>query len=100
MNHIFPDIRSVSQQTCKSLQKLGVLNPNDTLVSWERLSPKMVSREITHDEAKCLVLLELKRHSEPRAEILRRLVNYISYHGKEQTMKNINKHLNKWEESE
>ena len=95
MKHIFPDVTTVPQPTRKLLKTLGVLNPNDTLVSWERLSPKMVDRKLTQVSAKCLVLLELERYPEPRMDIVRRLVNYISYHGKEQTMLNINKHLAK-----
>jgi|TARA_R110002126_G_scaffold3500_3_gene20009 hypothetical protein len=90
---IFPDIHTVSHSTCKMLQGVGVLNSNNRLVSPRRLSDKMVARKITPQDAKTLVLLELERLPAPRLEVVQRLVNYVSYHGREQTMEKIKKHL-------
>ena len=46
----------------------------------------MVARKITPQDAKTLVLLELERLPAPRLEVVQRLVNYVSYHSREQTM--------------
>ena len=53
----------------------------------------MVARKITPQDAKTLVLLELERLPAPRLEVVQRLVNYVSYHSREQTMEKIKKHL-------
>lgn len=95
MIKIFPDIHAVSQSTCKVLQDVGVLKPNNRLVSPRRLSDKMVARLITPQDAKALVLLELERLPAPRLDVVQRLVNYVSYHGREQTMAKIKEHLAK-----
>jgi hypothetical protein len=92
MNHyrLFSDVTTVSRGNRIALKREGLLNANDTVISWSRLAPKVRDRKVTEVAAKCLVLIELDQPA-PRAELVRRLVSYLSYSGKEKTMEQIEK---------
>lgn len=91
---LFPDVATVSRSNRIALKMTGLLNANDTVVSWTRLAPQLRDRQVTQIAAKCLVLLELDQ-PEPREDLIRRLVSYLSYSGKEHTMQEIEKILKK-----
>lgn len=91
---LFSDVTSVSRGDRIALRTAGYLNADDTVVSWSRLAPSITNRTITQPQAKGLILLELGQ-PHPREDLIRRLTSYISYSGKEQTMKAIEKILKK-----
>jgi len=86
---IFSDVTKVSRTNIIQLKADGVLNPDDTVISWARLSPKLVAREITEVQAKQLILLELSKDKAVREDIVTRLVNYLSYSVRESTLAKI-----------
>ena len=91
---LFSDVTSVSRGNRIGLQKSGFLNKDDTVVGWQRLAPRLRDRELTQRCAKMLVLLELDQ-PEPRADLVRRLVSYLSYTEKEQTLMKVERLLTK-----
>ena len=93
-HRLFSDLSTVSRSNRIHLLNEGLINKNDSVVGWTRLAPKLTSRELTQLQAKALVLLEIES-AEPREDIIKRLVSYLSYSGKEQTLDAINKILTK-----
>lgn len=93
-HRLFPDVTSVSRGDRIGLHKAGLINKNDIVKSWSMLAPDISDRTISHTEVKQLVLLELEREG-PREDLIRRLISYLSYSGKEQVMKSIEKILKK-----
>ena len=91
---IFSDVTTVSLANKAGLKAAGLINDDCTVVSWVRLAPKLRDRKVNQDSVKQLVLLELAQ-PHPRVDIIRRLVSYLSYSGKEQTMETIKKLLKK-----
>ena len=91
---LFSDVTSISRTNSYELQGAGLTNPDDTVISSARLAVKLRDRKVTEQQAKQLVLLELEQES-PREDLIHRLISYLSYSGKEQTMKTLNKILNK-----
>jgi len=91
---IFSDLTTVSRGNRIHLLNEKLIDKNDRVASWIRLAPRLVSRELTQLQAKALVLLELEADS-PREDLITRLVSYLSYSDKEQTMSAINKILAK-----
>lgn len=89
---IFSDVTEVSRNGERALKEAKLLNRNGTVISWTRLAPWLVGRELSDHQAKQLVLVELGQDN-PRSDLITRLVNYLSYAGKEQTMERINKML-------
>lgn len=90
---IFPDVlNDISKGQLVGLQNLGYLNKDNTVVGWTRLAPRLRDRELSQRCAKMLILLELDQ-SKPREDMVRRLVSYLSYKEKEQTLIAVNKIL-------
>lgn len=89
---IFPDLVSVSRGQRRLLQHRGLLNKDDTVVSYSRINPKVRDRKLSEDEAKQLILLELSA-AEPRVDLINRLVCYMTKIDKEQILGKVNKAL-------
>ncbi len=91
---IFPSISVVNHGHIEVLKARSYLNKNATVVCWTRLSDWMKARDVSEQDAKMLIVIELDQPS-PRYNLVKRLVNYISYSSKEDLMNKINNSLNK-----
>jgi hypothetical protein len=91
---LFPDVTTISLGDRCNLKWEGLLNDDDTVIGWSRLAPSLRDRKVSEVDAKCLVLIELDQ-PEPRPDMVRRLVSYLSYSGKEKTMEQIEELLKK-----
>lgn len=91
-HRIFSDVTSVSRGERISLEAVGLINEDGTVISWSRLAHFIVKRTLTQFDAKQLILIELER-DEPRADLIRRIVSYLSYSEKEKTLEKIEKLL-------
>jgi len=77
--NLFSDVTAVSRGARIKLKALGVLNPDDTVVSWMRINPFIRDNKVSKLEVKQLILLELTRtDAAPRRDLLTRLVNYLT----------------------
>lgn len=77
---LFSDVTTVSRGARIKLKKAGLINDDDTVVSWSRVNPVIRDRMMTETETKQLIILELTRTDEtaPREDLLARLVNYLT----------------------
>jgi hypothetical protein len=92
--HPFTDVKTVTGPDNAWLLKKGFVNDCGTVVGWTSLAPHLSSRRLSERDAKLLVLRELEAFI-PRRGLITRLVSYLSYSEKEQTMETINTLLNK-----
>lgn len=81
----FPDVTRVTKKERVTLFSCNLTNANGTVVSWVRLAPHLTDRTLPKHSAKLLVLIELEQPN-PRLDLIQRLVSYISYSTKEETM--------------
>ena len=89
---LFSDVASVSRTARITLTNDKLLNDSGSVVGWPKLAPWLINRDLSERAAKQLVLIELEAES-PRPDIIRRLVSYLSYSAKEQTMAKVEKLL-------
>jgi len=77
---IFPDVTGVSRGEAIKLSNSGLINKQNTVVSWAYLSPFISNSMLKEPEAKQLILLELYRtDGQPvRIDIVDRLVRYLA----------------------
>lgn len=94
---LFPEIGVVSRNSKFELQRAGLLNPDDTVVAWVRLNPKVRDRVLTETQARQLIVLEIGRTdgTAPRVDILRRLTGYLTKLDVEDLWARMEKILNK-----
>lgn len=91
---IFPDINTVSNTQRIALKASGLLNPDGSVPSWNKLAPAITNRSVTPTQCKELILLELDR-DEPRVNLLNRLVCYFVGIDKRKIAGAIDKELSK-----
>lgn len=84
----FPDVTRVTKRERLTLHYDDLTNANGTVVSWARLAPHLTGQTLHKRSAKLLVLIELEQPN-PRLDLVQRLVSYISYSTKEETMGRI-----------
>ena len=89
---LFSDVTRVRKVEKTELFNAGLINSDRTVIGWARLAPWLSGRNLPEYSAKLLVLLELES-DEPRRDLIQRLVSYISYATKEETMKRVDKLL-------
>lgn len=90
MKTIFPELPSPAPTTLKRLRSRGILNPDNSVVSWSRLSPFLSERKLTSEATKRVIQIEYDS-PRPRKEILNRLVRYLYKREKTATLKKLNK---------
>lgn len=92
---IFPDITGVSRNQSFLLANAGMIDSNNTVVSWTYLNPFLRDSILTEPEAKRLILLELYRtDGQPvRTDIVDRLVLYLAKRDREGIRSKISKEL-------
>lgn len=92
-HRLFNDIASVSRGDRIALKEMGLLNPDDTVIGWRRLSPWLRDRTLLPIDAKRLILLELE--GKQRGDTITRLVNYLGNYERETNMEKVNNYLEK-----
>lgn len=87
---LFPGVNRPTKIERINLYEYNLINEDGSVVSWMRLAPWLVERALPLLEAKQLVLIELERLPEqPRMDTITRLVSYISYYTKEETLEAV-----------
>ena len=90
---LFSDVTKVTQSARLALRGTGLTNDDHTVVSCARLVPLLRDRKVTEHDVKVATLIELDSDT-PRADIIHRLVSYLSYSSKEAVMAQVEKLLN------
>lgn len=90
---IFPDVslaESINHRD--TLFEWGLLNPDYTVIGWTRLAPFLIERKLPQLVVKNLIQLEMEAVT-PRRDMVRRMVSYVHYSVKEQTLETIDRLL-------
>lgn len=92
---LFPEIgKTVSRGEKIKLHATGLLNPDDTVISWVRLNPFVRDGVLTELQAKQLMTIEINTPTNiPRGDILKRLTNYIAKGGLQDVRRKVEKRL-------
>lgn len=73
---LFPEIEMTNEKV-DALFYRGLIWSTGRPFAWAKLGKEMAQKKVTQDEAKQLIILELRFNKEPRIDLLNRLANYV-----------------------